>query len=153
MSALYGRVFETYPFPIVNPAYIRRTMASHVVYFGIWLTGTLAALSSAEIDLQAHNVEMTDFATLEPYRGRSLATGLLKAMEADMTHRNIATAYTIARAPSFGMNITFARMGYTFAGRLVNNTNIDGGFEDMNVWYKRLAPCIAERASGQERSG
>jgi hypothetical protein len=45
----------------------------------------------------------------------------------------------IARAPSFGMNITFARMGYSFAGRLINNTNIGGQFEDMNVWHKNLS--------------
>ena len=97
------------------------------------------ALSSAEMDADARNAEMTDFATLPDYRGRGLATLLLEAMEAAMHDREMATAYTIARAPSFGMNITFARMGYRFAGRLINNTNIAGRFEDMNVWYKHLA--------------
>lgn len=140
MSALYNRVFATYPFPIGDPAYIRRTMDGQVVYFGIWLGGELAALSSAEMDVEARNVEMTDFATLPAYRGRHLATLLLEAMEARMHARKIATSYTIARATSFGMNITFATMGYQFGGRLVNNTNIAGEFEDMNVWYKPLAP-------------
>ena len=71
--------------------------------------------------------------------GQGFATILLEAMEDEMQYRDMATAYTIARAPSFGMNITFARMGYGFAGRLINNTNIGGQFEDMNVWYKHLA--------------
>ena len=54
--------------------------------------------------------------------------------------RGHRVAYTIARALSFGMNITFARRGYLFAGTLVNNTNISGRIESMNVWYKRLVP-------------
>ena len=113
-------------------------MASHIVYFGIWMEDQLVALSSAEMDTEARNVEMTDFATLPDGRGDGLATILLGAMEAQMHDRGMATGYTIARAPSFGMNITFARMGYSFAGRLINNTHIGGQFEDMNVWYKSL---------------
>ena len=138
MAEVYAEVFPTYPFPIDDPAYLRETMASQVAYFGIWFDGKLAALSSAEMDKQARNVEMTDFATLPDHRGQGLATILLDAMEKEMRGRNMATAYTIARAPSFGMNTTFARMGYHFAGRLINNTNIGGQFEDMNVWYKHL---------------
>jgi len=138
MAELYAEVFPTYPFPIDDPAYIRETMASHIVYFGMWISDKVVALSSAEMDTQARNVEMTDFATLPACRGLGLATILLEAMEAEMHWRDMVTAYTIARAPSFGMNITFARMGYQFAGRLINNTNISGQFEDMNVWYKSL---------------
>jgi len=139
MAQLYGEIFPTYPFPIDNPAYIRETMASHIVYFGIWMGSKLVALSSAEMDTEARNAEMTDFATLLDHRGHGLAAVLLDAMEAEMRYRDIVMAYTIARAPSFGMNITFARMGYEFAGRLISNTNIGGQFEDMNVWYKPLA--------------
>ncbi len=55
-----------------------------------------------------------------------------------MPSRGIRTAYTIARAVSYGMNITFARCGYQYGGRLVNNTDIAGSLESMNVWYKTL---------------
>ncbi|HOM70936.1 MAG TPA: putative beta-lysine N-acetyltransferase, partial [Armatimonadota bacterium] len=48
------------------------------------------------------------------------------------------TAYTIARSLSYGMNITFAKQGYQYAGTLTNNTNICGHMESMNVWYKHL---------------
>jgi hypothetical protein len=37
------------------------------------------------------------------------------------------------------MNITFAKLGYRYGGRLINNTNISGSIESMNVWYKSLA--------------
>jgi hypothetical protein len=37
------------------------------------------------------------------------------------------------------MNITFTRASYRFSGMLVNNTNISGGIESMNVWYRIFA--------------
>ena len=55
-----------------------------------------------------------------------------------MKLKGIKTAYTIARAKSAGMNITFSKAGYKFGGRLKNNTNIFGNIESMNVWYKHL---------------
>jgi len=36
------------------------------------------------------------------------------------------------------MNITFAKQGYQYAGCLVNNSNICGSIESMNVWYRQL---------------
>jgi hypothetical protein len=47
------------------------------------------------------------------------------------------TLYTIARSHSAGMNITFAKKGYLFGGTLINNTDISGKIESMNVWYKK----------------
>ena len=138
IAALYREVFPTYPFPIHDPDYIRETMHTHVIYFGIWHDNRLVALSSAEMDQPAQNVEMTDFATRPEHRGMGFATLLLGRMEKAMARRKMATAYTIARSRSFGMNVTFARMGYRMGGRLLNNTNIGGGFEDMNVWHKPL---------------
>ncbi|MFG0248286.1 MAG: putative beta-lysine N-acetyltransferase [Phycisphaeraceae bacterium JB051] len=139
MAQVYAEVFPTYPFAIDDPAYLLETMKSHVAYFGVWnQDGKLVALASSEMDRGSASAEMTDFATLPEERGKALATVLLHAMEDAMPGYGIKTAYTIARAPSFGMNITFARMGYIFGGQLINNTNIAGGFEDMNVWYKTL---------------
>jgi putative beta-lysine N-acetyltransferase len=90
------------------------------------------------MDIENLNVEMTDFAVLPKYRGKSLSLFLLNQMDAHMREQGINTAYTIARANSFGMNSTFSKCGYSFAGRLVKNTQIGGEIEDMNVWYKQL---------------
>jgi putative beta-lysine N-acetyltransferase len=90
------------------------------------------------MDIQSGNTEMTDFATLPEYRGKGLSAFLLRLMESEVKKRQIKTTYTIARAPSFGMNITFSKMGYSYSGTLINNTNIFGHFENMNVWYKLL---------------
>ncbi|MBW2569041.1 MAG: putative beta-lysine N-acetyltransferase [Deltaproteobacteria bacterium] len=140
MSNIYKVVFPTYPFPIDSPEYLLETMHTHVVYFGVEIEGKLVALSSAEMDESSQNVEMTDFATCSAWRGNGFAYHLLKCMEEEMKTRGIKTAYTIARAISYGMNITFAKMGYAFGGRLVNNTNISGQIESMNVWHKSLRP-------------
>jgi lysine 2,3-aminomutase len=136
MVKVYQEVFPTYPFPIHDPQYIRQTMDENVIYFGIWEKDRLVALSSAEMDQDEKNVEMTDFATLPEYRGNGFALFLLAKMEDKMKEMGIKTFYTIARAVSFGMNITFSKMGYQFTGTLKNNTNISGNIESMNVWYK-----------------
>ncbi len=138
MAEVYKEVFATYPFPIHDPEYLAKTMDENIVYFGIWEGGRLVALSSSEMDVKAKNVEMTDFATLPDYRGNGLAVFLLNEMEKEMRRRGLKTAYTIARALSFGMNITFARMDYRYSGTLIKNTNISGRLESMNVWYKFL---------------
>ena len=134
----FKEVFESYPFPIHDPVYLQKTMKSHIQYFYVSDRGRFVALSSAEMNHSCKNVEMTDFATLQAYRGRGLAVHLLGTMEKEMKERGIKTAYTIARAVSAGMNITFAKMGYAFSGTLINNTNISGNIESMNIWYKRL---------------
>jgi hypothetical protein len=48
------------------------------------------------------------------------------------------TLFSIARALSPAINITFGDAGYTFGGTLINNTNISGRIESMNIWYKQL---------------
>ncbi len=138
MSELYRQVFESYPFPIHDPEYLRQTMAENVIYAGIWQDEKLLALSSAEVDKKMANAEMTDFATHPDCRGRGLATVLLQMLEDLVAKTGIKTCYTIARATSFGMNITFARNSYTFAGTLINNTQISGSLESMNIWHKQV---------------
>ena len=136
LSDLYRHVFRSYPFPIHDPEYLIETMHSHVAYFVAEHNGTIAAASSGEMDTKHQNAEMTDFATRPDHLGHGLATHLLTFMEPEMRKRGIRTCYTIARAISPGMNITFARNGYTFGGTLINNTQISGSIESMNLWYK-----------------
>jgi putative beta-lysine N-acetyltransferase len=138
MVAVYRRVFASYPFPIHNPAYLEETMRENVRYQGIFRDDRLVAIASAELDKSGGNGEMTDFATLPEERGKGLANYLLTRLEEAAAREGIVTAYTIARAYSFGMNITFAKLGYAFGGTLTRNTQISGDLESMNVWYKPL---------------
>ena len=136
LATIYRKVFATYPFPIYDPDYLIETMRSHVCYFVAEKDGKIAAVASGEMDQENHNAEMTDFATLPQHLGNGLAFHLLKWMEPEMKQRGIATLYTIARAVSPGMNITFAKCGYAFGGTLINNTQIAGTIESMNLWYR-----------------
>ncbi len=138
MADLYKKVFPTYPFPVDDPDYLAQTMEENSLYFSIWKEDRLISLSSAEMDKKEKNAEMTDFGTLSGHRGRGFALFLLEKMEKEIQKRGIKTAYTIARALSFGMNITFAQAGYTYSGTLINNTNISGQIESMNIWYNTL---------------
>lgn len=155
LADLYRAVFATYPFPITDPGYLRSTMESHIRYWAVWDGDCPVAASSAEMAPAERNVEMTDFATLPAWRGYRLSSYLLARMEETMKSEGFAVAYTICRAESYPINITFSRAGYRFGGTLWNNTQICGagemqssflsgksvicrGFESMNVWYTRL---------------
>jgi len=139
ITGIFKKVFVTYPFPIYDPNYIFKTMQSEdVQYFGIWDDKKLIGVSTAEIDLNNKNAEMTDFAVLSEYRGQNLAFRLLVNMEQEMKIANIKTGYTIARLNEPGMNKTFLKSGYKYTGTLINNTNIGGSIESMNIFYKQL---------------
>jgi putative beta-lysine N-acetyltransferase len=138
LANVYRQVFASYPFPIHDPNYLLETMRSHVCYFVTEKDGKIVAASSGEMDQENHNAEMTDFATLPYHLGHGLAGHLLNFMDPEMQKHNIATRYTIARAISPGMNITFAKCGYTFGGTLINNTQISGTIECMNLWYRNV---------------
>jgi len=140
LADCYRAVFASYPFPIDDPGHIRNEMEAGTRYFTVWDGKDLVAASSMEPGGAPGTVEMTDFATLPSHRGRGLATHLLSLMDRTAKETGVVVAYTIARALSFGMNITFARRGYLYAGTLVNNTQISGSIESMNVWYKVMEP-------------
>lgn len=138
LTELYWKVFRSYPFPIFEKSYLKKTMNENVIYFGVFYQNDLIAASSAEMDTQSKNVEMTDFATDPKFAGNNLSLILLKEMEAEMRKRKMKTFYTIARSYSAAMNITFAKMDYKYSGTLINNTNISAKIESMNVWYKSI---------------
>ncbi|MEA3361341.1 MAG: putative beta-lysine N-acetyltransferase [Thermodesulfobacteriota bacterium] len=138
MSLIYKQIFQTYPFPIYDAAYLVDTMRNHGYSFCAMNREKMVALASTEIDSDSLSAEMTDFAALPCSRGRGIAVRLLEQMEEEMVRMGIRTAYTIARALSHGMNKTFGKMGYTYSGTLTNNSNISGSIESMNVWHKNL---------------
>ena len=139
ISEVLKQVFETYPFPVHDPKYILKTMQEgKTEYFGLKEGKNLIGVSTAEVDVANRNAEMTDFAILPEYRGQNLAFRLLVKMEQAMKYANIKTVYTIARLNEPGMNKTFMKSGYKYTGTLINNTNIGGSIESMNIYYKHL---------------
>ncbi len=138
MAGVYKKVFKTYPFPIFEEDYLKNSLENDVIYFGAFKNNVLVGISSCEINYQKSYVEMTDFAILEKFRGNHISLYLLNIMEEEMIKQGIKKAYTMARALSYGMNITFAKMGYAFTGTVINNANIFGEIESLNIWHKDL---------------
>ncbi len=138
MANIYRTVFKTYPFPIFDANYLAKTMDDNVEYAGIFHNNTLVSLASAEKNAEDQCAEMTDFATLQDHRGNNFALVLLDYLEKSVFNHGYKVLYTIARSLSYGMNITFKKKGYEYTGTLINNTNIAGKIESMNVWYKNL---------------
>ena len=138
LAQLYDRVFASYPFPIYDASYLKKMMNDHVKYYGIFEKDQLVAASAAEMDKNHQCVEMTDFATIPEARGKNYALTLLNIMDEEMKKEGMKTGFTIARAVSFGMNITFAKADYKYGGILKNNTAIAGRLESMNVLFKKL---------------
>ena len=139
MCSIYSQVFRSYPFPIIKPEYIQSMMNENVIYFCIRKEAKITTLASMEIDRNHKNVEMTDFATVQQWRGHGLAARLLDHMDQKAHDMDIRTAYTIARAQSPGINSIFRQNGYSYGGFLKNNTQISGSIESMTVWYKKLS--------------
>lgn len=138
LAALFQRVFPTYPFPIFDPEYLKKSMQDNVRYFLIMHGEKITAAAACEVDEASLTAEMTDFAADPLYRGRGFAGILLAEMEKAMKREGIITGYTIARSISLPMNAVFAGAGYRFGGMLPNNTNISGAIESMNIWYKNF---------------
>ena len=138
IAEVYKKIFQSYPFPIYNPGYIRESMEKNVRYYGVKKKGKIVALASVGVDQKGANAELNDFAVLPDHRGRRLAQKLLGKMEKEMKLMGIHTLYTIARMNSPAMNRTIINVDYNYAGTLIRNTHISGEIESMNVFYKHL---------------
>ncbi|WP_425449246.1 putative beta-lysine N-acetyltransferase [Dethiothermospora halolimnae] len=138
ITKLYDSVFKTYPIPLNNGDYVNTLMENDVIFIYIKHKDKIVSCASADIDYLHKNAEMTDCATNPKYRKKGLMSVIIDKLEEEMRKRDINSLYSIARAVSFGMNKVFKKHGYSYTGRLINNCNICGNFEDMNLWVKKL---------------
>ncbi len=138
MTQVFAQVFDSYPFPVFDEEFLKKEMNEETRYFGVFQEGKLVGISSAECNDILKNAEMTDFAVLPSQRGKKIAIHLLRIMEEHLKSKGFKSFYTIARLKSLSMNKTFLNNHYRYTGTLVNNTQIAGCIESMNVWYKTV---------------
>jgi putative beta-lysine N-acetyltransferase len=134
---MYGKIFSSYPSPLLNPEHVHKVMQTHVTFYGVFAGGSLVSAASAEMDEQNRNAEITDCATLSEHRGKGLLRNIIRLLEKEMWEQKIGTLYSLARAGSYGMNAALYRLGYEYMGRFINNCHIGGRYEDMNLWAKK----------------
>ncbi|MED0799942.1 putative beta-lysine N-acetyltransferase [Bacillus inaquosorum] len=138
LSMLYKKVFRTYPTPVFDPAYIEKTMNENTMYYVMFDHDRLISAASADSNPGLGHAEITDCAVLPEYRGRSLTSLLIEALEKEMAEKDIFHVFSLARAASSGMNAVLYHSGYQYGGRLINNCYIAEGLENMNIWCKHL---------------
>lgn len=135
---VFNKVFSTYPTPISDTEYIKRMMTTNVLYKVAEMDGDIVGVASADMDKLNLNAEITDCATLTEFRGNGIMSGLIYYLEYDLKQKDYHTLYSICRALNPGINFVLSKHRYTYSGKLINNCNICGGYENMNVWVKEL---------------
>lgn len=137
ISTLLQSTFEDYPDPIDRDTVARWIRDGERRFRVVEHDGDLVACASADLDRANRSAELTDCATRPEMRGRGLMTAILRRLEIDCSEElGIADFYTLARAGEAGINIAFARLGYRYTGRLVNNCRMPDGWESMNAWCR-----------------
>jgi beta-lysine N6-acetyltransferase len=139
IAILMKKVFSPYP-ETIDAESIAAAIAEGEKHFRVVRDagGRIVASASAEIDSRNRSAELTDCATDPQARGRGLMRFILRALEIDLRERfRITDLYTLARADEPAMNCAFAKLGYDYTGRLVNNCRMPNGWESMNIWCRR----------------
>ncbi|XCH79116.1 MAG: putative beta-lysine N-acetyltransferase [Candidatus Dehalobacter alkaniphilus] len=136
MIQLFQTIFETYPTPIFSREYLLEVMQDHVLFMVAEEEGKIISIASADLDKQNMSAEITDCATYPKYRGRNILSELIFQLETYLKRNGFVTAYSLSRAKNLGINRSLSKLGYIYRGRLINNCNISGGYEDMNIWVK-----------------
>jgi beta-lysine N6-acetyltransferase len=135
---LYTGIFETYPSPLIHASYLETVFQTETLFAVCTREGEIVSAASAEMHPQVHAAELTDCATKRTARGLGLMSHILSLLEREIADKGYVCAYTMARSRSYGMNNVFYRLGYEFMGRLINNCDIYGDYEDMNIWVRDL---------------
>jgi len=135
---LFSTVFLTYPTPIYNRDFLKQTMNDNILYKVAVFDGKIVSVASADMDKENLNAEITDCATLPAYRGNGILANIIHSLELDLKNKGFLTLYSLCRAINPSINFILSKQSYNFTGRMVNNCNICGTFEDMNIWVKSI---------------
>ncbi|OPJ64428.1 putative beta-lysine N-acetyltransferase [Clostridium oryzae] len=138
MAELFSKTFSTYPYPIYDKEYLRRTINKQVLYKIAVYDKKVIGIASAIMDKNNLNAEIADCATYPLYRCKGILSNIVYSLEEDLKNKGFITLFSLSRATNISMNIVLSKYNYKFGGRLINNCNICGTFEDMNIWFKDI---------------
>jgi putative beta-lysine N-acetyltransferase len=138
MIKLFSTVFSTYPSPIYDEEYLKQTMNKKVLYKVAVYEGKIVSVAAADMDNENLNAEITDCATYPTYGGKGILSNIIHSLEYNLKSKGFITLYSLSRAINPSINFALSKHNYSYAGGLVNNCNICGTFEDMNIWVKNI---------------
>ncbi|MBA4493861.1 putative beta-lysine N-acetyltransferase [Paenactinomyces guangxiensis] len=139
LAGLYQLVFETYPTPIHDEKFIRECMEKDVYFTVVTHENKIVSAASADVFTKYNCAEITDCATNPEYRGKGLLSAIIFDLEKRMQELGVPNLFSLTRAVSTGMNVVISKLGFEYQGRLIQNSQIAGQFEDMNIWVKKLS--------------
>ena len=135
MARLHESAFKSYPFPIDKVEYLLELLERNHRFYGLFQDDELLVSAIIKIHEKESNVEIVDFVTHPDYNGQNLSYYLVQEIKEDIRNSEYKTIYSLVRATSYGLNITFSKHGFLLGGTLLNNTVIRDTMESMNVWY------------------
>lgn len=138
MVSLFSEVFSSYPSPVYDEEYIKKTMRNKILYKVAVFEDKVVGIVSADMDRENLNAEITDCVTSTEHRCKGITSNIIHNLEKDLKSMGFVTLYSLSRAINVGVNKVFSKHNYAYNGRLVNNCNICGSFEDMNIWVKTI---------------
>ncbi len=138
IAQLLDETFDDYPTPSHDPAYVRRQIEQGTPFRFVTDGDRMVSCASADLVEAAKNAELTDCATRPSHRGQGLMRAILEDLMGDLQKMNYTGAFTLARARIPGVNLAFARLGFTLHGCMAQSCRIGDGIEDMNVWSRSL---------------
>lgn len=138
LAQLFKIVFPVYPTNIFDVKYLKNAMENEYFFLVAKNENGDIIGSASAMRTPYKSAEITDCAVHPNYRGKGILQRIIIELEKELIKEGIYNSFSITRAKSVGMNMTVKRLGYRYEGTLINNCIISTGFEDMNVWTKKL---------------
>lgn len=138
LSKLYQLAFSSYGSPIGDENYIKNSIDSGVDYFCVEYMNAIVACVRIEYEKDAPNARLYDTVVLSQFRNEGIASALIFEASKYLKNNDVQFIYSVCRASSFAINKVFARLGFEYGGRLINNNLVNNKLVSMNVWSQKL---------------
>lgn len=138
MSILYKTIFKSYPTPMNEPDFIKQMIVDNVYFLVVEHRNDIVSACSAELLQNFRSAELSDCATFREHRSKQLLSYQVAHLIPRLKKIGVGTLFSYSRSTSVGMNLVNAKHGFHYGGRMVQNSNISGSMENMNIWYKTL---------------
>lgn len=135
MIDLHRKASDSYTFPTHKPINIMELVAQNLEFYGLFNQEELLVSAILKVSKEESNIEIIDFITHPNVSGQNLSYYLVQEIKKNFDKRDYKTIYSLVRATSYGLNITFSKHDFVLGGTLLNNTLIRDAIESMNVWY------------------
>tara|TARA_R110002153_G_scaffold34070_6_gene102311 strand:+ start:314 stop:1171 length:858 start_codon:yes stop_codon:yes gene_type:complete len=135
LEDLHKKAYKYHPNQIKDVSHFSMLHELNHQFYGLFENGELLVSAILDVHETESNMEIVDFVTHPDYRGQNLSYFLVQDIKEKMKTSGCKTVYSMVRATSYGLNITFSKHGFILAGTLTNNCVVRDTMESMNIWY------------------